>query len=320
MMKQNGREQGTQPKETAKKFVPLISEETLRQIYAAMLRCKMLQERLRKRRLSRSAPAGVLLCAEPEAILAGSAIGLRPADAIALLQGDAAAVAHLRGAPLRDVLAQASTRPPANTGAHNLLPVASSQVLSTEALLHLSLGVAWANARQKDANAVAVYLEGAKTPLHALDAALRYASTHKLPILFVCVTQGNTTPLRSSSRRQTQTVDIHVRAHTSGVPGIPVDGADAVAIYRVAHEALQRARNGGGPTLMEAKILSDRRRASERAAASPLAVMRRYMEQRGLFDPAWEKKIAAAFTRDLDKAAASLAATRRKTAAKKRRG
>ncbi len=304
--------QKSKTKAPAKKAGPLISEATLRQIYTAMLRCKLLQERLRKQRSSRNNPAGVFLCAEPEAILAGSAIGLRPVDAIALLQGDIAALAHLRGASVRNLFAQVGSHPSVSMGAQNILPAASTP----EALLHQSLGFAWAHAQQKDSAVVAVYFNDASISIATLQNALRHASTHKLPILFVCATEFSTPSPQPASRRLVKRVDIHVHAHTCGVPGIPVDGTDAVAIYRVAFEALQRARNGGGPTLMEAKILPGTHQATD----SPLAVMERYMEQRVLFDSGWKKKTAAAFARELDRAAASAVARSRKGTAKKRRG
>ena len=299
-------------KAPTKKASPLISEATLRQIYSAMLRCSMLQERMRKPRSSRKHPAGVSLCAEPEAILAGSAIGLRPVDAIALLQGDIAALAHLRGASLRNIFAQVGSHPSASAGAQNILPAASTP----EALLHQSLGFAWAHAQQKDSAVVAVYFNSASISIDTLQKALRHASTHKLPILFVCATEFSSPSPQSAPRQPMKREDMHVHAHTCGVPGIPVDGADAVAMYRVAFEALQRARNGGGPTLMEAKILPE----IHPATGSPLAVMERYMEQRGLFDSGWKKKTAAAFARELYRAAASAAARDRKGTAKKRRG
>ena len=304
-------QQKSKTKAPAKKAGPLIREEILRQIYAAMLRCRMLQERLRKQRSSRSSSAGVFLCTEPEAILAGSAIGLRPVDAIAVLQGDTAAVEHLRGASLRNIFALAKDRSSASTGAQNILPSASTP----EALLHQSLGFAWAHAQQKDSAVVAVYFNSASIPIDTLQNALHHASTHKLPILFVCATESNTPP-RPAPRRGVKLADIHAHAHTCGVPGIPVDGADAVAIYRVAYEALQRARNGGGPTLMEAKILPE----IHQTTAAPLAVMERYMGQRGLFDSGWKKKTVAALAKELDRAAANPAARSRKAVKKKRRG
>ena len=298
-------------KGTAKKTWSLISEEKLRHIYTNMLRCGLLQERLRKRNRSRRGQVGTSLCAAPEAILAGTAIDLRPTDAIALLHGNAAA-ALIKGVPLRAVLAHAGTSLPAQNATYNILPTTSSPA----ALLHLCLGFAWAHAQQKDSAVVAVYLDGAATPADALQEALHAASTHKLPVLFVCAMDASATPSQSTSRKKS--TDLHAQAQACGVPGIPVDGADAVAIYRVAFEALQRARNGGGPTLIEAKLLRDNTAAH--AFADPLATMERYMEQRGLFDAAWKQKASAAFIRELDKAAASVATKGRKSAKKKRRG
>lgn len=296
-------------KGAAKKIWSLISEEKLRLIYTSMLRYRLLQERLRKQSRSRRSHADTSLCAGPEAILAGTAIDLRPTDAIALLQGNAAA-AWIQGVPLQTVLTHADTNTPSQNFAHNFLPTASSPA----ALLHLCLGFAWAHAQQKDSAVVVAYLNESSTPVAVLQEALRTASAHKLPVLFVCTIEESAAPSQSSSRKKLTA--LHTQAQICGVPGIPVDGADAVAIYRVSFEALQRARNGGGPTLIEAKLLRDKTAAH--AFADPIATMERYMEQRGIFDVKWKQKTAAAFAKELDKAVASVAARGRKSSRQKR--
>jgi acetoin:2,6-dichlorophenolindophenol oxidoreductase subunit alpha len=81
--------------------------------------------------------------------------------------------------------------------------------------------------------------------------SINLASVLKLPVLFVCENNqyGEFTP----SARAMNIKDIADRAAGYGIPGIVVDGMDALAVYAVAQEAVARARRGEGPTLIEAK-------------------------------------------------------------------
>lgn len=84
------------------------------------------------------------------------------------------------------------------------------------------------------------------------EAALQ-ASVWKLPIVWVCENNGWAVSARFSD--QSPTANIADRASAYGVPGVIVDGQDAVAVYEAVKEAVARARAGLGPTLVEAKTL-----------------------------------------------------------------
>lgn len=81
--------------------------------------------------------------------------------------------------------------------------------------------------------------------------SLNLASTHDLPVLFVCENNhyGEFTPSENAMNIK----DIADRAKGYGIPGVIVDGTDALAVYEAAVEAVERARRGDGPTLIEAK-------------------------------------------------------------------
>jgi pyruvate dehydrogenase E1 component alpha subunit len=90
--------------------------------------------------------------------------------------------------------------------------------------------------------------------------SLNLGAVWKLPVIYVCENNlyGNTTPQISMvSNRPTSVCmairDISVRASSYGMPGVTVDGMDPVAVYEAAREAVQRARQGQGPTLIECK-------------------------------------------------------------------
>jgi pyruvate dehydrogenase E1 component alpha subunit len=75
----------------------------------------------------------------------------------------------------------------------------------------------------------------------------------KLPVVWVC--ENNGWAVSAPFSEQSPTENIADRAVAYGVPGVVVDGQDALAVHAVVSEAVARARAGGGPTLVEAKTL-----------------------------------------------------------------
>lgn len=81
--------------------------------------------------------------------------------------------------------------------------------------------------------------------------AMNWAGVHKLPM--ICVVQNNIYAISVSVDQQMAVHDVADRAAAYGIEGVVVDGNDVLASYEVAHEAAQRAYNGDGTTLIEAK-------------------------------------------------------------------
>lgn len=108
--------------------------------------------------------------------------------------------------------------------------------------------------------------------------ALSYASAHKLPLVLVA---DNMHAAHAAGRPDLMTV-----AQAHGVPAFLVDSEDAVAVYRVAREAIHRARSGRGPSLIECREFE--------SDEDPLRHLERYLEKHGLWTPQWKRKISAA--------------------------
>jgi 2-oxoisovalerate dehydrogenase E1 component alpha subunit len=81
--------------------------------------------------------------------------------------------------------------------------------------------------------------------------SINFACVHKLPIVFLC--ENNEWAISTPLSKQMGQPDIFKRAEGYGLPGVVVDGMDAIGCYGVVGDALERARSGGGPTLIEAK-------------------------------------------------------------------
>lgn len=79
--------------------------------------------------------------------------------------------------------------------------------------------------------------------------SLNFAALRKLPVLFACENNFYATHSHQSARQPAD--NIHERAAGYCMPGVRVDGTDVWAVYEAAHAAVERARSGGGPTLLE---------------------------------------------------------------------
>jgi pyruvate dehydrogenase E1 component alpha subunit len=115
----------------------------------------------------------------------------------------------------------------------------------------IAVGAAFANRyRGTDQVAVAFFGDGASNEGSFHEAA-NMAALWQLPVVFVC--ENNGYGEFTAQRDHQRIVDVADRASGYGMPGVIVDGMDAVAVYEAATAAVARARAGDGPTLIECK-------------------------------------------------------------------
>ncbi|WP_414648719.1 thiamine pyrophosphate-dependent dehydrogenase E1 component subunit alpha [Clostridium sp.] len=116
---------------------------------------------------------------------------------------------------------------------------------------NLAVGAALAIKYQKRKDVSVVFFGDGASNRGTFHEAANFASVFKLPVIFVCENNewASTTPYKTT----TSVDNIADRAVAYGMPGIIVDGNDVFKVYKVAQEAVERARQGGGPTLIEAK-------------------------------------------------------------------
>ncbi|MCS6785095.1 MAG: thiamine pyrophosphate-dependent enzyme, partial [Candidatus Caldarchaeum sp.] len=118
--------------------------------------------------------------------------------------------------------------------------------------LNISLAVGFSLAlriRGSDAVVLNYFGEGA-TSKGEFHEALNFAGVFKAPVVFVCT--NNMYAISTHVSRQTAADSIAEKAVAYGIEGVRVDGNDVVACFLSAKKALQKARRGGGPTLIEA--------------------------------------------------------------------
>ena len=101
-----------------------------------------------------------------------------------------------------------------------------------------------------DRVAVSFFGDGASNE-GAFHGSMNLASVWKLPVIFVC--ENNGWASGNSAAATLSVEDVSVRATSYNIPGFTVDGTDVLAVYEAAQQAIQRARDGQGPTLLECK-------------------------------------------------------------------
>ena len=104
--------------------------------------------------------------------------------------------------------------------------------------------------RGTDRVAISFFGDGASNE-GAFHEAANMAALYKLPVIFLC--ENNGYGEYTAQKDHQAIVDVADRAAGYGMPGVVVDGMDAVAVYEAAGAAIERARAGDGPTLLEAK-------------------------------------------------------------------
>jgi pyruvate dehydrogenase E1 component alpha subunit len=114
-----------------------------------------------------------------------------------------------------------------------------------------AVGAALGSRQQgNDRVAVAFFGDGASNE-GAFHESINLAAIWKLPVIFLC--ENNQYAVTSSFKNMVATENIADRAAGYNIPGVLVDGQDAIAMYEVVSEAVQRARQGQGPSLIEGK-------------------------------------------------------------------
>lgn len=127
-----------------------------------------------------------------------------------------------------------------------VMPIA---VIVASQLMH-AVGLGQAMRYKKQDSAVVVFVGDGGTSEGDFHEALNFAALWNSPVVFIV--QNNQWAISVPRSKQTKSKTIAQKAIAYDMPGIQVDGNDALAMYRATSEALERARKGEGPTLIEA--------------------------------------------------------------------
>ena len=114
----------------------------------------------------------------------------------------------------------------------------------------IACGAGWAFKRRGQDNAALCFFGEGAANEGIFHEALNLAAIWKLPVVFVC--ENNQYGMSMSVKRATAIENISDRASAYGMPGVTLDGTQLDEVYKTTLEALERARAGEGPTLLEA--------------------------------------------------------------------
>jgi acetoin:2,6-dichlorophenolindophenol oxidoreductase subunit alpha len=145
--------------------------------------------------------------------------------------------------------------------------------------LRMAMGAALSFKTLKRENVVIVYVRRGELAKWQWRQVLELASELDLPMIFVVL------PGVVDKKKDT-TTNLSSRARSWGLPGIPVDASDAVALYRVAQESLGRTRMGGGPVLIEC-LAYPTEGIKDDSPGDPLLRMRDFLLERKVGTKAW---------------------------------
>jgi 2-oxoisovalerate dehydrogenase E1 component alpha subunit len=139
---------------------------------------------------------------------------------------------------------------PGHYGSHEHNIVSVSSPVGTQ-LLH-AVGIALAAKIRKTGQVAMTSMGEGSSNQGDVHEGLNFAAIHKLPFIFVV--ENNGYAISVPAAMEVATPNVADRASGYGIPGVVVDGADVLACYAVARTAVDRARAGEGPTLIEAKV------------------------------------------------------------------
>jgi TPP-dependent pyruvate/acetoin dehydrogenase alpha subunit len=195
-----------------------------------------------------------------EAISVGSCLALEPQDKVAPMIRNLGAVLT-RGWSPKDVLCSYLARAAGpNRGKDNSTHfgdiektgvIACISMLGT--LVPVMAGMALAGMRQKRALVTMTYVGDGATSTGEFHEGLNFAAVYQAP--FVLIIENNHWAYSTPVERQTLVKDLAVKAAAYGIPYSIGDGNDVVEVYRLTKEAVDAARGGGGPRVIEFKTM-----------------------------------------------------------------
>jgi pyruvate dehydrogenase E1 component alpha subunit len=177
-----------------------------------------------------------------------------------------------------------------------------------------AVGLAWGLRHQKLDGVVCAYFGDGGSSEGDFHEACNLAGLRRAPVIFLL--QNNGWAISTPVRKQTAATSFATRAAGYGFPGELVDGNDFFATYEVTAKAVERARAGEGPTLIEARTYRvgphntaddptryvDPDELEAQRALDPITRLRAYLEDAGLVSPAIEGRMRAEIERELQAA------------------
>ena len=286
-------------------------------MYGAMLRARTFDGKAIN--LQRTGKLGTYApCLGQEATHVGVGAAMRPEDCLAIVYREIGTL-FWRGVRMTDVLLYWGGDERGNNFAgprHDFpwcVPIATQT-------LHAA-GAAMAFKVRKEPRCALAYIGDGGTSEGSFYEAINLAGARQLPVVFVI--SNNKWAISVPLHEQTAAQTLAQKAIAAGIPGMQCDGNDVIAVRACVERALEKARSGGGPTVIEALSyrLSDHTTADDASRyrpenevteaweLEPLIRLRRFLTARGALDETREQTMKAEFTREVEAAVKDYLAT-----------
>jgi pyruvate dehydrogenase E1 component alpha subunit len=237
-----------------------------------------------------------------EAAVLGSIYPLRPTDWLVPVWREWAAYVW-RGWPLDNLILLYAGLPEGTSVPAGIRDLPVCVPMGTHVPHAVGIACA-ARARREDSVVLCYFGDGASSE-GICQEAMNFAGVFQAPIVFVCI--NNQWAISIPRSRQTRAKTLAHRALAYGFPGVQVDGNDLLAVVVATQEAVARAREGRGPTLIEAvtyrlaphSTADDPKKYQDAAelklweAREPLPRFRRYLQEKGVVDDALHARFEA---------------------------
>src|SRR5690625_2084379 len=241
------------------------------------------------------------LCIGQEASAVGTCAALQPGDKMTSThRGHGHSIAH--GADINKMMAELFGRVTGycrgKGGSMHIADVDDGNLGSNGIVgggIPIAVGSALTSQMQGKQEVTVCFFGDGATNEGSFHEALNLASIWNLPVIFVC--ENNEYGMSSAITEMTNIRDLSIRATSYGFSGITIDGNDILVVMQTVEEAINKARGGKGPTLIEAKtyrytghsksdqqVYRTEQEVNERKKRDPIARYKKYLLQTGLLD------------------------------------
>lgn len=279
---------------------PGLDPELYQQMYRNMVLSRELDRRMLA--LQRQGRIGTYAMLEgQEAVQIGSALAFEPDDFVFPSYREHG-VQVTRGLPIEVLLAYWKGLPNARWDMEKYRTGIVAVPIATQ--LPHAVGYSYMSKLRGESTVTAVYFGDGATSEADFHSGMNFAGVWKTPTVFICA--NNLYAISVPYEKQTASQTIAQKAQAYGFEGLRVDGMDPIAMYLATRLAVTRAREGRGPTLIEAMtyrygphataddptLYRSREEEAKWRKRDPIERLRRFLESRGEWDEQAEEKVA----------------------------
>lgn len=299
-----------------------LSTAALLDMYSMMLRIRMFEERVAELVQAKEIACPTHLCIGQEACAVGVIAALRPDDyVLGAHRSHGHYIAKVR--ELKRIMAEIFCRrdgcSKGRGGSMHLIAPESrfmGSVPIVGATIPIAVGFALASQYRGDGRITVSFFGDGAVEEGVFHESLNFASLRRLPVVFAVENNFYSSHLRLEERQPADNIADKARAYM--IPGVRVDGNDVLAVYESARQAVERARTGLGPTLLELRTyrwrghvgpsydldvgIRTKQELEEWMARCPIARLESILMQRGDLTAGMKEQIMAQLRAEISEA------------------